>query len=57
MYGSFQMGDQVVQKVPSHSPPLELGEYVGNEYIKTSYVSAAIYQNDNKITTLLRRGN
>ena len=34
MYGTFQMGDQVVQKVPFHSLPLRIGDYVVNEYIK-----------------------
>ena len=34
MYGSFQMGDHVVQKVPSHCLPLRIGDYVVNEYIK-----------------------
>ena len=33
---------KVVQKVPSHSPPLALGDYVRNEYIKTNYISTAI---------------
>ena len=65
--GRFKWVTRWYKKSPPIAHSIGLGQYVGSEYIKNKnqkkkkekkkYISAAIYQNDNKITTLLRRGN